>query len=167
MPRMPRSLAAAGLLLTLSSCTANPDASSSGAAESAAMAAVDEAPAELVAASDRLKDAWNGEDPEALARYFAADAVVVGDDSTYEGRDAIRDRWIRNGLPILSNLEISNRTFTGAGDTRAESGRYTYVATLPDSAPATMNGNYETTWVKQGEEWMVIRSVVKDDVPIE
>ncbi len=152
------------LLLALPACTPRPDAGTAGAADSSAAA---EVPVELIAASDRLNSGWNGEDAEAQAARYATEAVVVAEDSTYEGRDAIRDRWIIPALPVLGDLRITGRTFAGSGDTRTESGRYTYVLTLPDSAPAPRSGRYEITWNRQGEEWLVIRESVYDDPPAE
>ena len=150
-----------GLLLALAACTPRPDAAASGAADSAAA----ETPAELAAASERVIAGWNGEDAEALAAQYAPEAVVVEGDSIYEGRGAIRDRWIIPGLPVISGLQISGRTYAGNGDTRTETGRYTYTLTLPDSAPMTVTGGYEATWNRQGDEWLIIRESLRNDAP--
>jgi ketosteroid isomerase-like protein len=153
--------AAAALLFALAACSERPDAAASGAIESAPPA--EEAPAELVAASDAIGRAWNGESAEALAAHYAADAVVVADDSTYEGRDGIRDRWIAHALPVLSDLQVSGRTFAGSGDTRTETGRYTHALTIPDSAATTVTGSYEVTWLRQGDQWLVLRERIEPD----
>lgn len=161
MFRARKSFAAAAFLFALAACSERPDAAASGAIDSAPPA--EEAPAELVAASDAILRAWNGENAEALAAYYAADAVVVAEDSTYEGRDGIRDRWIANALPVLSDLQVSGRTFSGSGDTRTETGRYTHAITIPDSAAISVTGSYEVTWLRQGDQWLVLRERIEPD----
>ena len=161
MYRARKSFAAATFLFALAACSDRPDADASGAIASAPPA--EEAPAELVAASDAILRAWNGESAEALAAHYAADAVVVADDSTYEGRDGIRDRWIANALPVLSDLQVSGRTFSGSGDTRTETGRYAHALTIPDSAAISVTGRYEVTWLRQGDQWLVLRERIEPD----
>ena len=73
-------LSAVALLFSLAACADRPGAAASGAVDSAPRA--EEAPAELVAASDAIVRVWNGESAEALAAHYATDAVVVADDST-------------------------------------------------------------------------------------
>ena len=163
MYRARKPLSAVALLFSLAACADRPDAAVSGAVDSAPRA--EEAPAELVAASDAIVRAWNGESAEALAAHYAADAVVVADDSTYEGRDGIRDRWIANALPVLSDLQVSGREFSGSGDTRTETGRYTHALTIPDSAAMTVTGNYEVTWLRQGDQWLVLREKIEPTAP--
>ena len=163
MYRARKPFAAAALLFALAACSERPDAAASGAIDAAPPA--EEAPAELVAASDAIVRAWNGESAEALAAFYAADAVVVVDDSTYEGRDGIRDRWMANALPVLSDLQLSGRTFSGSGDTRTETGRYTHALTMPDSAAITVTGSYDVTWLRQGDQWLVLREKIEQDTP--
>ena len=161
MFRARKSFAAAAFLSMLAACSERPDAAASGAIDSAPP--VEEAPAELVAASDAVVRAWNGESAETLAAFYAADAVVVEGDSTYEGRDGIRDRWMARALPVLSDLQLSGRSFAGRGDTRTESGRYTHALTIPDSAAKTVTGSYEVTWLRQGDQWLVLREKIEQD----
>ena len=161
MYRARKPLAAAAFLFALAACSERPQAAASGAVDSAPPA--EEAPAELVAASDAIVRAFNGESAEALAAHYAADAVVVVDDSTYEGRDGIRDRWIAGTLPVLSDLQVSGREFAGSGDTRTETGRYTHALTIPDSAAMTVTGRYEVTWLRQGDQWLVLREKIEPD----
>lgn len=162
MSRMSRPIAlASGFLFVLAACAERPEAVASGAVDS--MPAAAEQPAELVAAEDQLASHWNGEDAEAVAAHYATDAVVVWGDSTYEGRDAIRDRWIAPTLPVLSDLRLSERTNAGSGDTRTQSGRYSFLLSLPDSAAVTRTGKFEATWFRQGDAWLVIRESIQDD----
>jgi ketosteroid isomerase-like protein len=163
MYRARKPFAAAAFLFALAACSERPDTAASGAIDAAPPA--EEAPAELVAASDAIVRAWNGESAEALAAFYAADAVVVVDDSTYEGRDGIRDRWMANALPVLSDLQLSGRTFSGSGDTRTETGRYTHALTMPDSAAITVTGSYDVTWLRQGDQWLVLREKIEQDTP--
>lgn len=160
MSRVSQSLAAAfalSLVLALPACTPQSDTPDTGAAMA------DTAPAELQSASDDAIAAWNGEDASAVAAFYADDAVVTEADSTYEGRDAIQNRWAANGLPVVSDLNATDRSFSGSGDTMTETARYSLTLTLPDSAPRNIAGNYESTWRRGADGWKITRTVITTD----
>lgn len=118
-------------------------------------------PADLRSRSDAFVAAWNKKSPSALAAFYATDAVVHDPDSTYTGRADILKRWIGPGLPMLSNLAVSNQMFTGTGDMMTENGSYSEKMTMPKKAPADHNGTYTITWEKVGADWMVKEMIVR------
>lgn len=154
---------ACGLLLTLAvhSCTSDTSQSDGAPADAAGAAGAE---AEIRSSGMRVVAAWNGEDPAAVATHFSGDAVVTTD-STYRGRDDIRDRWVAPALPLLDDLAVSDVEVTEAGDGYVEAGRYTYILTLPDSAPVQVNGTYRNTWRPENGTWLIASSVLQIGAP--
>lgn len=153
------------VMLTLAGCTEK-KADDTGAAVDTAMvttpapapaAAATPAPPppELRSRTDAFVAAWNRKSVPAIAAFYATDAVVHDPDSTYTGRAEITRRWLSPGVPMLSDLRISDQTFTGTGDTMTESGSYSETITEPKKAPAQHSGTYTIVWTKAGADWMV------------
>ena len=160
------------VMLTLAGCTEKKADDTGAAAVDTAMvtapapapaATVTPAPppAELRSRSDAFVASWNRKSPTGVAAFYASDAVVHDPDSTYTGRADILKRWIAPGLPMLSNLAVSNQTFTGTADMMTENGSYTEKMTMPKKAPADHNGTYTITWEKAGADWMVKEMTVR------
>lgn len=160
--------AAFGLALLSQACTGDKPAAAAAADTTAAMAtpAAPAAPPELTARSAALVSAWNQEDATVAAAFFTDSAVVMVADSTYTGRAAIRDRWIKPGLPVVSDLSVSDQTYTGAGTTMTESGRFSETITMPKQAAAKNTGSYTAEWTNANGTWMISRFTVKDDKPM-
>lgn len=152
---MPRTTAlariACGLALAAGACTSDSrerDMSAAATADSTA------AVAEIQRQTERVIAAWNGDDPTAVAALYAADAVVTAD-STYTGREEIRDRWAAPALPALSDLVISDTRITGSGAEFVGTGRYTYMLTSAGSAPMQVNGTFRTSWKRELGTWVI------------
>src|SRR5512142_731702 len=126
-------------MLTLAGCTEKKAPDTGAAAVDTAMvttpapapAATTPAPppAELRSRSDAFVASWNKKSAAAIAAHYATDAVVHDPDSTYTGRADILKRWIAPGMPMLSNLAVTNQVFTGTGDTMTEAGNYSETIT--------------------------------------
>ena len=122
-------------------------------------------PPELTARSAAMTASWNQEDGAAAAAFFADSAIAMVDDSTYNGMAAIRDRWIVPGLPLVSDLTVSDQAFTGSGDSFTETGRFSETLTLPGQAPVPNTGTYSAEWTNVNGTWMVTRFTVKSEMP--
>ncbi|MBA2626447.1 MAG: DUF4440 domain-containing protein [Gemmatimonadales bacterium] len=166
---MPRSTKLASLTcataliaLTLACADKKPDESAAMAADTAAPAAVAEpvTPPELARQSAAMLASFNAEDAAASAAFFTDSAIVTVDDSTYTGKAAIRDRWIKPGLPVVSDLTISEQKFTGSGSAMTENGKFNETVTLPKKAPAQNTGTYTAEWTNASGTWMINRFTV-------
>jgi ketosteroid isomerase-like protein len=157
------------LVLALAGCMEK-KAADTGAAMDTTMAAsttpatpaTEAPPAELRSRSDAFAAAWNQKDASVVGAFYTTDATLHDHDSTYTGRADIVKRWIAPGLPMLSNLTISNQAFTGSGDTMTETGSFTEMWAMPKMAPAQHGGTYSITWTKAATDWLVKAMTVND-----
>ena len=156
--------AACGLLFALAvqSCTSETPKADSAAVDSAGASA---ARAEVDAVLDRLVVAWNGEDPAAVESFYATDATVYGPDSTYTGRDEIRDLWITPTLPVLDDLVLGNVEIVESGDGYVSTGNCVYMLTLSDSAPLQVKATYRIAWKRENGAWVVATEALQLDGP--
>ena len=157
LPR-PSGAHAVALILALFSSACESKAGRLSAADSAAMASPSMSsgvPADLVAISDSMMSAWNGEDASAVARFFASDAMAMTPDSSYSGADEIEHQWVKSGLPAMSDLTVIDREFIGGGDALTETGSYRYTSTLPDQPAETRTWIYTSTWERHDDGWKV------------
>jgi ketosteroid isomerase-like protein len=161
------SLTGAFALVLLAQACAEKPADTAAADTTATMAApmASSTPPELTARSTAMLAAWNQEDGAAAAAFFTDSAIVIVDDSTYSGKAAIRDGWIVPGLPMVSDVTVSDQTFTGSGTSMTETGRFSETLTLPGEAPAPNAGTYSAEWTNMNGIWMVSRFTVKSDKP--
>lgn len=153
---------ARALLLVLAAHACTPDAPESDAPPSGAGEV--SAEAEIRATGARVVAAWNADDPAAVASYYTSDAIVTAD-STYRGRDEIRDRWVTPMLPLLADLAVSDVVVTEIGEGYVATGRYSYLLTLPDSSPVQVNGTYRNTWRQENGTWLIASSGLEIDGP--
>ena len=156
MPRSTRIVSLSGafaLLLLAQACNGKP---------------ADAAPAmppELAARSAAMIASWDQEDVPTAAAFYTDSAVVIVNDSTYRGLAAIRDRWIVPGLPVVSDLTVSDQVFTGSGASMTETGRFSETITRPGQAPERKPGTYAAEWTNLNGTWMLSRFTVKGDRP--
>ena len=156
------------LVLALAGCMEK-KAADTGAAMDTTMAAnnapapaAEAPPADLRSRSDAFAAAWNQKNAETVGAFYATDATLHDHDSTYAGRADIVKRWIAPGLPMLSNLAISNQSFTGSAETMTETGSFSEMWAMPKMAPTEHGGTYTITWTKVGPDWMVKEMTVND-----
>lgn len=151
----PRNLLATAFAVLLPFAIACEPAADEPDVEPAAM----EAPsAELEAASERSVAAWNGDDPAAVAAFFTTDAVAMVDDTTYQGRAEIEAGWLQ-GVPLVSDLELTETSMEQVGDDWRSEGTYSGTVSEPDADPVVNTGTYITTWTLDADgEWR-IRSI--------
>lgn len=154
---------ARGLLLLLAVQACASDAPESDAPPADARDAMS-AEAEIRSTGARVVAAWNGDDPAAVAAYYTSDAIVTAD-STYRGRDEIRDRWVAPMLPLLAELAVSDVEVTETREGYTATGRYSYVLTLPDSSPVQVNGTYRNTWRQENGTWLIASGGLQIDAP--
>ena len=154
------------LLLLVQACAEKPaDTAAADTTATMAAPAASATPPELTARSAAMLASWNEEDGAAAAAFFTDSAIAVVDDSTYNGMAAIRDGWILPGLPMVSDVSVSDQAFTGSGTSMTETGRFSETLTLPGEAPAPNTGTYTAEWTNLDGTWMVSRFTVKSDVP--
>jgi len=157
---------AVALVLFTQACSEKPaDTAAADSAAAMAMPAAPSTPPELTARSAEMLAAWNQDDPDVAAAFFADSAIAVADDSTYTGRAAIRDRWIAPGLPMVSDLSITGQAFAGSGASMTETGRFSETITPPGQAPMPNTGTYAIEWTNLNGTWQIVRFTVKTDKP--
>lgn len=156
------------LLLLAQACSEKPaDAAAAADTTTGTMAApaASATPPELAARSADMIAAWNQEDVAAAVGFFTDSATAMVDDSTYVGVAAIRDRWIAPGLPLVSDLTVTDQAFTGSGTSMTETGRFSETLTLPGQAPAPNTGSYSAEWTNVNGTWRIGRFTVVTDKP--
>ncbi len=92
-----------------------------------------------------LMAAWNGEDPDAVAVYFAEDAVVSAGGGEIRGRAAIRDQWIAPNLSQTTEIRPVPSRFEVHANEIHEQGSYT----LRGVDGSGQSGSYSHHWVRQ------------------
>ena len=169
MPRSTRlvSLTSVFALVLLAQACAEKPADTAAADTTTTMAApaAPAAPPELTARSSAMLASWNQENGAAASAFFTDSAVAVIDDSTYTGMAAIRDGWIVPGLPMVSDVAVSEQAFAGSGSSMTETGRFSETLTLPGEAPRPNTGTYTAEWTNLNGTWMVSRFTVTSDKP--
>jgi uncharacterized protein (TIGR02246 family) len=91
-----------------------------------------------------LMAAWNGEDPGAVAAYYAEDAVVTTPEGEIRGRAAIRDQWIAPNLQQTSAVNVTPSRFEVRANDMTEEGSYTI--TIVDGT--SQSGAYSHHWIR-------------------
>jgi uncharacterized protein (TIGR02246 family) len=128
-------------------------------------AAPEAAPAELQMATDRYIDAWNGDDPEAVAAFFTEDATAVVDDETFQGRAGILEGWLPN-VPAVSNLVVTDEMMERIGDDWQGTGTYAGTIAPPDEEAMETTGRYTVVWTLGPDgQWRIRSSEVHADEP--
>jgi ketosteroid isomerase-like protein len=150
---------AAFLLLFTACAPAERDAPEPATDETA-----DAPPAELTSAADRYTEAWNGDDPSAVAAFYTEAATVAVGDSTYQGRAEIEQEWAGQGLPVISDLRETESSWEAMnGDWRVY-GRYTHMVSPPDQEAFEARGDYSHNWTQDADgQWRISSSEIQPD----
>jgi ketosteroid isomerase-like protein len=128
--------------------------------------ATEQAPAELTQEAESYRQAWNGIDPAAVARFYTEEATVTVGDSTYRGRAEAQQRWITQNVQAIDNLETRDDRMEQRGNDWVQSGSYRVTGTLPDGQPLDGGGSYRTTWTRTAAgEWRIREQEVRADAP--
>lgn len=114
-------------------------------------------PAEVTAASQAFVQAWNQSDPAVAAEHFTPDAMAMINGEHLQGHDQIMENWLREGVPMVSNLQTYDVDVEAEGMDYHERGRYSFTANTPDG-PVDETGRYEAIWTQHEGRWR-IRSV--------
>jgi len=120
-------------------------------------------PADLRARSAAFLASWNQDDPAVVADFYWTSAVVTQGDSTYSGSDRIRSGFL-SGLGGVSDLTVSEQTFTGSESDFIERGSYKFTLTQDGGTPRTVTGTYETTWRREDGKWMITGMKVHENM---
>jgi uncharacterized protein (TIGR02246 family) len=126
-------------------------------ADASAVAGMTSAPpAEIAPVHAQFGAAWNGKDPQAVAAFFAEDAVVTNEEGqTLNGREDIQQSWLDSAVPTMSQLEATPESFEMMGDRITETGRYSFLSTTAEET-GTLSGRYEQVWQRQPDgEWKI------------
>jgi uncharacterized protein (TIGR02246 family) len=125
------------------------------------------APAELQMAIDRYIDAWNTDDPEAVAPFFTENATAVVDDETFQGRAGILEGWLPN-VPAVSNLVVTEEITERIGDDWRGAGTYAATIAPPGEEAMETTGRYTVVWTLGADgQWRIRSTEVHADEPID
>ena len=119
-------------------------------------------PSDLRDRSREFMAAWNQEDAGVVVAFYTPNAVVTQGDSTFAGTERIRTNFVAD-LGAVTDLTISEQTFTGSGDHFVERGSYRFMGTM-DGQTRPVSGTYETTWHKEDGRWMIMGMKVHQDM---
>lgn len=119
-------------------------------------AAPAETPAALAPIRTQYRAAWNGSDPQAVAGFFAEDAVFTNaEGETLNGRENIQQSWLNSAVPNMSQLEATPESFETMGDRITETGRVSFELTAEGESEMA-SGRYEQVWQRQPNgEWKI------------
>lgn len=153
---------AVSLLVALVACT-----SRAPQATTTSMARATEHSAEMLLAELNPRGgvdlilAWNGSDSEAVASIYTEDAVVVMSDGTvHRGRTAILNGWLRQLVPIVSNLTPTIEKVVGGPERMTLLGTYTALISPQGELPFNATGIFGNTWVRQSDgQWKLEASI--------
>lgn len=160
-----RPAGAVALLVFLAACAPDDAEDTADVAPAAEAAPAPAAPpAELTAAEAASLQAWNQDDPAALAMYFTENATAVENDTMrFNGRAEIQANWLANALPVLSNLQTQEVRWEPVGQDFRSAGRYTVTVTTPEGT-SQGSGTYESMWTRDADgQWRVSSMTVRDD----
>jgi len=114
-------------------------------------------PSDLRERSREFIASWNQDDPAVVVAFYNSSAVVNDGQNTYAGSERIRTGFVN--LNTISDLSISEQTFTGSGNDFVERASYRFTATQ-DGQSQPVSGTYETTWHKEDGKWMITAMTV-------
>ncbi|CAN5736930.1 hypothetical protein BH23GEM6_BH23GEM6_06980 [soil metagenome] len=120
-------------------------------------------PLELEMRADAYLAAWNSDDPEAVAHFFADDAMAMVQDSTYSGLSAIRQRWLTPTVHLVSNLQAAEDVVDQMDGHLVIAGSHSYTISLPDGTTQQVAGRNSTTWNRGADGLWRIRSTTFQD----
>ena len=159
---MQRELRAGAIVLMLSAIACSSSTTTTTTDAGAAVTPANTAtPSDLRARSAAVISAWNQDDPAVVADFYWTNAVVTDGDSVYSGMERIRTNWLA-GLSMLSDLTVSEQTFSGSANDFVERGSYSFVFSEPGKSPQTMTGTYETTWRREDGKWLITAMKVNE-----
>jgi ketosteroid isomerase-like protein len=126
--------------------------------------------ADLTAEYSRLAEqyiaAWNGNDVDAVARYWADDATAQVGEDTYNGLAEIRSGWLEPAVPTVSNLQATERRLVERDGRIVEEGRHSATISPPDAEAFQVTGTHTTTWTRTPDGGMrIVSTIVKADAP--
>jgi uncharacterized protein (TIGR02246 family) len=125
--------------------------------------ATESMPADLRAASDRYLQAWNADDPDAVAELYAEDATAVAYGNSFHGRDEIERSWLAN-VHIITDLDLTERAVRRDGDDWRVDGRFALTVRTADTDPFVQTGDYRLVWTRDPDgQWRVRTSEVTPD----
>jgi len=153
-------------LLLLSACDrqrerAQPPAATDTAAPSAQPAV--QLPPDLRARAEAFVAAWNANDPDVLVGFFTEEATISVADSTYEGREDIRRRWLPNAGSV-NGLRFDEPRVEPAGEDYTVAGRHVYTVQPPEGGPYQVTGTHTFTWTRDEDGvWRIRAGGTRDD----
>jgi uncharacterized protein (TIGR02246 family) len=129
----------------------------------------DSARVALEAKAAAFAEAFNAKNADALAAFYAPDAVLMPPDMpAVTGRDAIQAGFAQMAaqMPDGSVFALHMGAVTANGPLAIERGEWTQTTTGPDGAPVVMRGKYLVHWVKTNGEWLIASDIWNNDAPM-
>jgi uncharacterized protein (TIGR02246 family) len=130
-------------------------ASSSFTASRVALAGPKE---DVAAATAKWAETLGQNDPDKILLLYATDGVLWGtlSPTVRADRAALRDYFVA-AFKVLPSLKVTfgEQLIRVYGNTAVNTGYYTFSYTR-DGEPKTLPARYSLTFVKQGENWMIV-----------
>jgi uncharacterized protein (TIGR02246 family) len=125
-----------------------------------------DAEAAIRAAAPGFMSAFNTGNAQALAAYYAEDAVFLGPNAdTVRGRSAIQQMF-NSMAPLKPNLSFSPDRIVQSCDLAYEYGHYQMKMTAPNGSPFTDIGKYATVWRRMPDgSWKIVADMINTNLP--
>jgi len=113
---------------------------------------------EIAAATAKWAQALGQNDPDTIVPLYASDGVLWGtlSPTVRADRAALRDYFV-TAFKVLPGLKVAfgERLIRVYGNTGVNTGYYTFSYSK-DGEARTLPARYSITFVKQGENWMIV-----------
>ncbi|HEY0874887.1 MAG TPA: DUF4440 domain-containing protein [Vicinamibacterales bacterium] len=108
-----------------------------------------------------LVKAWHGDDPEAVAAFYTADAVLIDERGTvYRGRADILSGFLRRWVPAIRTITPTIEHVAGGMEQMTLVGSYTARVIDQEGSSYDAQGVFSNTWVRQADgSWKVRASL--------
>lgn len=129
----------------------------------------DSARVALEAKAAEFVAAFNAGNAEAVAAFYAPDAVVMPPDvPAVVGRDAIRASLeaMMGQMPPGSVFALRLGSVSANGPIAVERGEWSSTMPGPDGASMEMRGKYLAEWHKIDGEWLMVSDIWNNDAPM-
>jgi ketosteroid isomerase-like protein len=101
-------------------------------------------------------DAWNQDNPVAIANMFNENSVLIYGAWQVNSRDSIMHKWVNKQMPQIANLQKTRISSGSGSDMAYYSGFWTLDITRNDSVIGQNERNFSAIWKKQTDQsWKI------------
>ena len=103
--------------------------------------------------ADSLVNQWNvrfnSDDPKSIGEILAENVSEISGETRNVSRDSVMENFIKQRMPIISELKAVNEIYSVSKDMIYTAGGYTLKVTRSKNESYIAAGNYTLVWTKQ------------------